>query len=174
MSNRRATVIPGLLLMAAGAWLLAGTLGVRLPGLITLWPAVLIAFGLTFLIQFFATGRRSEGLVFTGVAGTLLGVFFLAFTLGPLAWSALGRWWPMFVVIAGLAFLAQWLARTAERGLLITALMALAVGLTALALTLGLIRTDISEQVARWWPLVLILLGLALLGNYALSARRKE
>ena len=174
MRNRRGAVIPGLLLIAAGAWLLAVMLGARLPSLVTLWPALLIAFGLTFLLQFFATGRRSEGLVLTGVAGTLLGVFFLAFTLGPLRWAELGRWWPVFVVIAGLAFLAQWLARPAERGLLVTALMALAVGLTALALTLGLVRAEVTQPVARWWPLALILLGLALMGNYVLSGRRKE
>jgi hypothetical protein len=174
MPARRAALLPGLLLIAAGAWLMAGTLGVRLPDLLTLWPAALIVFGLTCLLQFFAAGRRGEGLVFTGVAAALLGVFLLAFTLGPLAWSQLFRWWPVFVVIAGLAFLAQWLTRLAERALLITALLALAVGLTALALTLGLVRSDLSEQVARWWPLLLILFGLAFLGNYALGLRRKE
>src|SRR5262245_30732478 len=106
MRARRAALVPGLLLIAAGAWLLAGTLGVRLPDLVTLWPAVLIVFGLTFLLQYFAGNGRGEGLVFTGVAAALLGVFLLAFTLGPLAWSQLIRWWPVFIVIAGLAFLA--------------------------------------------------------------------
>ena len=38
MRNRTGALIPGLLLVALGAWLLAGTLGVRLPSVATLWP----------------------------------------------------------------------------------------------------------------------------------------
>jgi hypothetical protein len=172
--NRRGALIPGLLLIALGAWLLAGTLGVRLLGLEAIWPVFLVVFGLAFLFQFFADGRRGYGLVFTGVAATLVGAFFLSITLGPLHWDDLVRWWPAFVVIGGVAFLAQWLARPAERGLLVPAALALLVGLAALALSLGLVRADVTEQVARLWPLLLIVVGLGLLANYVMSGRRKE
>lgn len=174
MRNRTGALIPGLLLIALGAWLLAGTLGVRLPSVATLWPVVLIVAGLAFLAQFFAGGRRSEGLVFTGVAAALLGVFFLAITLGRLTWNDAGRLWPIYVLIGGLAFLAQWLARPGERGLLVPAVLALAVGGATLALALGLVRADVADQIIRLWPLVLIVLGLGLLGSYVMSGRRKE
>ena len=174
MRTRTGAIIPGLLLIALGAWLLAGSLGVRLPSAAMLWPVLLIVFGLAFLTQFFAGGRRSEGLVFTGVAAALLGVFFLAITLGQLPWAAAGRLWPVYVLIGGLAFLAQWLARPAERGLLVPAVLALAVGGATLALALGLVRADVASQIIRLWPLALIVLGLGLLGSYVLSGRRKE
>ena len=87
MRRRSGAILPGLLLIALGAWLLAGTLGVRLPSVETVWPVGLLVFGVAFLVQFFAGGRRSEGLVFTGVATTLLGGFFLAITLGRLTWA---------------------------------------------------------------------------------------
>jgi hypothetical protein len=135
---------------------------------------VLIVAGLAFLAQFFAGGRRSEGLVFTGVAAALLGVFFLAITLGRLTWNDAGRLWPIYVLIGGLAFLAQWLARPGERGLLVPAVLALAVGGATLALALGLVRADVADQIIRLWPLVLIVLGLGLLGSYVMSGRRKE
>ena len=174
MRNRSGAILPGLLLIALGAWLLAVTLGVRLPSVATLWPVVLIVAGLAFLAQFFAGGRRSEGLVFTGVAAALLGVFFLAITLGRLTWNDAGRLWPIYVLIGGLAFLAQWLARPGERGLLVPAVLALAVGGATLALALGLVRADVADQIIRLWPLVLIVLGLGLLGSYVMSGRRKE
>jgi cell wall-active antibiotic response 4TMS protein YvqF len=174
MRNRRGALIPGLLLIALGAWLLAGTLGVRLPSFETLWPVALIVFGLAFLVQFFAGGRQGDGLVFTGVAAALLGGFFLAITLGLLKWSDAGRLWPAYVLIGGLAFLAQWLARPKERGLLVPAVLALAVGGATLALTLGLVRAEVADPVIRLWPLALILLGLGLLGSYVMSGRRKE
>lgn len=174
MLNRRGAVVPGLLLIALGAWLLAVTLGVRLPGLEKLWPGFVIAFGLACLVEFLAGGRRSQGLVFVGVAAALLGGFFLAFTLGPLAWADLRQWWPALVLIGGLAFLAQWLARPAERGLLVPAGLALLAGAAALAVTLGRVRADVAEQIVKLWPLLLIAVGFILLGSYVVSSRRKE
>jgi hypothetical protein len=174
MQNRRGAFLPGLLLILVGAWLLASTLGVRLPDLGQLWPVIPLFFGLAALVQYFAEGRRSEGLVFTGVAATLLGGFFLAITLGPLEWGDLDRYWPVFVVIGGTAFLAQWLARPGETGLLVPAGLALLVGLVALALTLGLLNPALSVQLLRFWPVVLIILGVGLIISYALRGRSKE
>jgi hypothetical protein len=174
MPNRRGALLPGLLLILLGAWLLATTLGVRLPDLSQLWPLVLLFFGLAALVQYFAEGRRSDGLVFTGVAAALLGAFFLAITLGPLEWSDLARYWPVFVLIGGAAFLAQWLARPAGMGLLVPAGLAIVVGLAALALTRGLLDPALTAQAVRLWPVLLILLGLGLLIRYARGGRAKK
>jgi hypothetical protein len=174
MRNRRGAILPGLLLIALGAWLLALTLGVPLPGFDKIWPVLPLVFGLAVLVQFFAEGRRHDGLIFTGVAAALLGAFFLTITLGPLTWPALGRWWPVFVLIGGVAFTAQWLARPEERGLLVPAALAMVVGVVALALTLGLAGFTLSDQIIRLWPLLLILAGLGLLANYVVSGRKKE
>ncbi len=174
MQNRRGAFLPGLLLILLGAWLLASTLGVKLPDLSQLWPAVLLVFGLAALVQYFAEGRRSEGLVFTGVAAALLGGFFLAITLGPLEWADLGRYWPVFILIGGAAFLAQWLARPGETGLLVPVGLAAVAGLGALALTRGLLDPALSAQLLRWWPVLLILLGLGLLIRYASRGRAKK
>ena len=173
MRNRPGALLPGLLLMAAGAWLLATTLGARLPELGQLWPVALLVFGLAALARYMAEGRRSDGLVFSGVAAALLGGFFLAITLGPLAWADLGRYWPVFVLIGGAAFLAQWLARPAETGLLIPGGLAVLVGLGALALTLGWLDPAVTAQLARLWPVVLIIAGLGMLISYARRGRGK-
>jgi hypothetical protein len=166
MDQRRGAVIPGLLLIVLGGWLLAGALGVRLPGLEDVWPIFPLGFGLACLVQYLVEGRRNEGLVFTGVAGALVGAFFLSITLGSLTWGDLGRYWPVFVLIGGVAFLAQWLAKPAERELLIPAGLALLVGLVALLFTLNLLGTAIAAQAARLWPVALILAGLGLLASY--------
>jgi hypothetical protein len=166
MSHRRSTILPGLLLILLGAWLLARNLNLAVPGLDQLWPGFLVLFGLGFLGQYFASGRRDEGLVFMGVAGTLLGVFFLTITLGRLRWSDLGTYWPVFVLIGGAAFLGQWLAKPSDRGLLVPAVMALLVGGVALVFTLGLLEPSLAAQAARLWPLGLIVLGVALLISY--------
>ena len=172
MSNRRGAIIPGLLLVLLGAYLLAQNLNVPLPGLDQLWPVFPLLFGLAFITQFFFGGRTDDGLIFVGMAGTLVGAFFFLFTLGRLEWSQMGTYWPVFVVIGGVAFLAQWLVRPAQRGLLVPAFLALIVGLVALVLNLRLVNRELAEQISKLWPVLLILGGLAVLGQYFFRGRR--
>ena len=174
MSNRRGAIIPGLLLVLLGAYLLAQNLNVPLPGLDALWPVFPLIFGLAFVTQFFLGGRTDDGLIFVGVAGTLVGAFFFAFTLGRLSWGQMGTYWPIFVLIGGVAFLAQWLVRPAQRGMLVPAFLALIVGLVALALNLRLVNAALAEQLSKLWPVLLILGGLAVLGRFFFGGGRKE
>src|SRR3989304_4803241 len=138
--QRRGALTPGLLLILFGAWLLAQNLGVPLPGLDMLWPALPLLFGLGLLLQFFPLGR--------------------------LRWGDMDRYWPVFVLIGGLAFLAQWLVNPAQRGLLIPAGLGLLVGLVAITFTLNLASPALIQQVTKLWPLALIVLGLSLLASY--------
>jgi hypothetical protein len=168
MSPRSSALVPGLILIALGIWFLADSLGLPLPGLGQLWPLFPLVSGLAFLAQYFLGGRRDEGLVFTGIGGALIGAFFLSITLGPLDWGDLGRLWPIFPLIGGLAFLGQWLVKPADRGLLVPAAFGLLIGLVALLFTLNVV----GPEVTRLWPLLLILLGLGLLISYVWGARR--
>ena len=173
MPPRRGALLPGLLLLLFGAWLLARNLGLPVPGLGQLWPLLPVVFGLGFLVQYAANGRREPGLVFSGVAAMLTGVFLLALSFRFLAWSELDRLWPVFVLIGGAAFLAQWVAQPAERGLLFPALLALAGGGAALLFTLDLLSPEVAAQARRLWPLGLIALGLLLLIGYLRAPNRR-
>jgi len=163
MSNRRPAIIPALFLILLGAWLLAQNLGVPLPGWDSAWPGLLVFFGLAFLLQFFLGDRRDSGLIFVGVAATLVGAFFFAFTLGYYHWTDMSRYWPVFVLIGSAAFFGQWLAQPRDRGLLVPAFLALVVGGVALPITLQAVNPALAELIIRFWPVVLVLLGLGLL-----------
>ena len=171
MKPNRGAIVPGLFLIAFGLWLLARNLGLPLPGLGQLWPAFPLLGGLAFLAQYFAGGRKEEGLVFVGVAATLVGAFFFAFTLGPLAWEEMGRWWPVFVLIGAAAFLAQWLTQPREWGLLIPAGIALLVGSIALGATQRVFSSGVVAQLVNLWPVLLILAGIITLARYFLRSR---
>lgn len=163
MSNRRTAIIPALFLIALGAWLFAQNLGVPLPAWDRAWPAILVFVGLAFILQFFLGRRSDTGLIFVGVAATLVGVFFFAFTLGYFRWGDMERYWPIFVLIGSAAFFGQWLARPGERGLLVPAFLALLVGGVALPITLRAVNPALADLAIKFWPVGLILLGLALL-----------
>ena len=127
------------------------------------WPGLLVFFGLAFLLQFFFGGRHDSGLIFVGVAVALVGAFFFAFTLGYYRWADMSRYWPVFVLIGSAAFFGQWLAQPRDRGLLVPAFLALLVGGVALPITLQAVNPALAELVIKFWPVVLVLLGLGLL-----------
>jgi hypothetical protein len=158
---RRGAVIPALVLILLGIYLLLAELNVGLPGWDVIWPVIPFAGGLAFLGSFVFGQRRDPGQVFIGTAATLVGLVFFFVTLGPLSYRDLGTWWPVFVLVGSAAFLAQWVAAGfRDWGALFLALVALVVGGAGLAVTLQLLGPQTVELLPRLWPALLILLGL--------------
>ncbi|HLF03446.1 MAG TPA: DUF5668 domain-containing protein [Anaerolineales bacterium] len=163
MGRNRGSIIGGIVLIVIGGWLLAERFGVNLPGVGDLWPALLIIGGVAALIDY--SRDRNADKVFFGVAGPLLGGFFFLFTLDRLAWSEMGTWWPVFVLISAVASVAQWIVVPARRGLLVQAAIALFVGLFFLAANLNLFSRALTNQILQLWPLALIVLGLVIIAR---------
>ncbi len=170
----RGRIVLALFLIALGAYLLVERLGLALPGWDVMWPVIPLALGLTFLGGYVFGEHRDTGHVFLGTALTLAGLAFFFITLGPLDYRDLDIWWPVFVLIGSVAFLAQWAAsRFRDWGALFLALVALAVGGAGLAITLQLLGPETRELLPNLWPAILILLGLMLLLR-ALFSRRSS
>jgi hypothetical protein len=158
---RRGAVIPALVLILLGIYLLLAELNVGIPGWDVIWPVFPFAGGLAFLGSFVFGQRRDPGQVFVGTAATLVGLVFFFVTLGPLSYRDLTTWWPVFVLVGSAAFLAQWVAAGfRDWGALFLALVALVVGGAGLAVTLQLLGPQTVELLPRLWPVLLILLGL--------------
>jgi hypothetical protein len=171
---RRGAIFPALILILIGLWFLAGNLDVRLPGMDAMWPIFPLGGGLLFLGGYLTNNRRDPGLVFVGVGATLIGAFFFLFTLRvplPVAgmqdgvrWSDMGKLWPAYVVIGGLSFMALFLAEPSRPwGVFSVGALAVIVGFIAFLFTLGWLPSDLGRLLAQYWPLLLILAGLAAL-----------
>ncbi|MBM4424717.1 MAG: hypothetical protein FJ030_15250 [Chloroflexi bacterium] len=163
MRKHRGSIVAGIILIGIGAWLLAERLGVQLPGINALWPALVILLGIASFADYFYDGRQDTDKVFFGMAATLVGGFFFQFTLGKLEWAQMRVYWPVFVLIFSAASFAQWLAAPSKRGVLIPATVGLAVGLFFMATNLNLLGPNLSKQISQLWPVALILLGLIVL-----------
>ena len=170
---RRGSIIPALILILLGVWFLAGNLGVRLPGMEAMWPIFPLGGGLLFLGGYLFD-RRDPGLIFVGLAATLIGAFFFLFTLRvPLPvtgmqegvrWSDMGKLWPAFVVIGGVSFIALFLAEGKHDWAVFSlGAMAVIVGCVAFLFTLGWMAGDIGRLLVKLWPLLLVIAGLAAL-----------
>lgn len=175
MQRHRGSFLGAFILIALGLWFLAQNLHVPLPGLGAMWPILLVLGGLLAL-GVYLTGRTHDpGQVFIGVAAPLLGVFFFLFTLNvrlPLpglhesgvTWGDMGRLWPAFPLIGGLAILAQFAVDPRrDWGNFVLGVLAIVVGAVAFPFTLGLWPGELGTTLLNLWPVLLIVLGLAAL-----------
>lgn len=160
---QRSSIIPGLLLVLLGLWFLAGNFGLRLPDLSTLWPIFPLLGGLASILDYFRTGRHDSGKIFFGVAAAGVGAFFFMFTLGRLAWSQMGQYWPVFLLILSAAFFAQWLVEPSRRGVLVPAAISLIIGLIFMPELRRFLNPVVVDNLVKLWPLALVLAGLAVL-----------
>lgn len=172
MSKR--TIHLALVLIIVGAYLLLLQLNIGVPDLQEIWPALPCAAGIFFLSFYVSGQQRDPGLVFIGTALTLSALFFFLITMGSPNpdYTVLEYLWPVFVVIAGISFLALWLAQGLEGWeVIFLAVVSIVLGGTSLALNL---KPGLSQELSRLWPALLILVGLILISRVILSKRKPE
>ncbi len=172
---RRGTVLLALVLILLGTYALLPELGLTVPSIDRLWPVLPFGGGIALLWNYLRKGRRDHGDVFWGTGLTLMGLFLFLVTLGEQDYSVLHIWWPVFVAIAGISFLALWLADGAkDRGVLFLAIVGLAFGGTALAINLQLLGPNTAHELSHLWPALLILAGLILLLRGLLGGKKAK
>ena len=170
-SGRSGNIAIGLIIIVIGGWFLLQALGVELPSVGALWPLLLMGGGLVFLFMY-ATGRdRDPGTLIPGVGGVLLGLFFFLFTLGILPWEAMGTYWPVLIILGGLAFLVAYLFGREDPGLLIPGVGGLLIGFFFLAFTTGTLSW---EDMGVLWPLFPLLGGVAFVVAYLVGGRQDK
>lgn len=160
MRRKGSLVLAGFLILL-GAYLLLDELGISVPGWDAIWPVFPLAGGVALLAGHILGWRRDPGRVFVGTAAALVGVAFFFITLGPLEYADLGDWWPVFILIGGVAFLAQWAtARFQDWSSLFLGAVALVIGGAGLIATLEFFGPETSQTLPRLWPVLLVVMGL--------------
>ncbi|HIE38614.1 MAG TPA: hypothetical protein EYH30_02720 [Anaerolineales bacterium] len=169
---RKGTVLLALILILAGVYFLLVELDLGVPSLDRLWPLFPFAGGVAALGNYLRTGRQEHGSVFWGTALVLTGLFFFLISLGDQDYTVLQTWWPVFIVIAGISFLALWLAQgLRDWGALFLSIVALLFGGVALAVNLQILGPNTAQELRRLWPALLVLVGLVLLMRGLLGRR---
>ncbi|MGQ9521801.1 MAG: LiaF transmembrane domain-containing protein [Anaerolineae bacterium] len=170
---RKGTVLLGLILILVGTYSLLEVLYSRLPGLDRLWPVAVISGGITLLVAYFRTPQRETARVFWGVALILSGLLLFLITLTDQNYAVLQTWWPVFVAIAGISFLAMWIAEGfRDWGILFLAIVSLIFGGVYIAVNLHLFDPNTVREIGHLWPALLIIIGLILLLRSTLGGKR--
>jgi len=172
---RKGTVLLGLILILVGTYSLLGVLYSQLPGLDRLWPVAVIAGGITLLVTYCRTPQRETARVFWGVALILSGLLLFLITMTDQNYAVLQTWWPAFVAIAGISFLAMWIAEGfRDWGVLFLAIVSLIFGGVYIAVNLHLLGPNTMQELSRLWPALLIIIGLILVLRGTLGGKRTE
>lgn len=166
--DRLGMVWAGVGLIVLGLAVLAASL----LGWAMLWPLFPVLAGLGLLVGYAVSGARDGGLALLGTLAILSGLFLFSFTLGAWAWEEMATLWPVFLIIAGIAFLVAFLAerRSRDLGVLGLGCATLIAGVLGLGVTRGLLESD----VVKLWPLLLVLVGMFSPAGAILRALRRE
>lgn len=145
----------GLILILVGLLLLLSNLGYIRFGWGQIWPVFLLVFGLSLFLQFFQ--GRDKGVLVPAALFVGSGIFFFFFTLpNGLGWGDMIKWWPIFPLLMGIGFFLGYLADLRDTSFLIPAIIFSLFGGLSLAGNLERFRIYL-----KFWPLLLILVGLA-------------
>jgi len=158
MAERRNSMIPGLILIGVGLYLLGRRLHWLDFRFDEIYPFIFLVIGAFAASRIRGRGHR-EG-VFATFFFLSLGIFFILrnYEIIPYIWHP----WPVWLVAAGLGFLATFLFVPNEWGTLIPAVVLLAFGG---AFLLREFDVFYFYELSRFWPVILIAIGLGILLN---------
>jgi hypothetical protein len=161
---RRETILLALVFILVGTYFLLIELELGVPELDRLWPVFLFSWGMFLLVNCVRTSREDVGPIFWGTGLTLSSIFLFLISLGDQDYSVLKVWWPVFIVIAGISFLAFGIAqRFQDWGVLFLAVVGMLFGGVALLFNLQFISSGIAREMSKLWPAFPIVIGLILL-----------
>ena len=162
-----------LMLLITGIWLVALSLGAPLIDLDRLWPGMIILAGLAMILQY---ARRPHahggGLIVLGMTALLSGLFLCMFTFQVmrLEWSNMTQWWPFFPFFIGIGFFTLFMIQDMrDPVLMVPAYIIGGIGILSLPFTSGVIGGGAFGGLARYWPVLLILVFIVAIFRFRLS-----
>lgn len=127
-----------------------------------IWPFFVILAGLGFWLGYLGN-RENYGLIMPGTILIVYGLMFLYCAVE--GWYTMQYVWPFFLIGPGIGFFLMYLLGKHDRDLLIPGTI-----LTLLGLFFFMGRTGYF----RYWPVLLIILGIIILIRHQISKTKKE
>jgi len=157
MSTHKHSIWPGLILILIGALLLVHKLSPYSFGWYEIYPLILMGLGALLFVS--VPGKRDKGAVFPGTILFLLGLFFFLRNYDVIPYYYMREVWPIFLIILGLAFVAIFITKPRDWGVLIPAGIFLFLGVVFLLRKFYIIYWDVWDIVSDYWPVILIIIG---------------
>lgn len=164
-----APVFLAVILILIGAWLLLQNLGISLLNLGVWWPVLPGLLGVGLVSRYFANARANPDDLGGGLFLIGLAIALLAFYNHNLFGQDWAKAWPVLPLLIGLSNGITWLFHWQRWSHLLWAFIGLAAAAVGFAFTGGRIDENMLLQIARLWPVFVILAGLGFLVQGLLS-----
>jgi hypothetical protein len=163
-------LVTGVVVGLAGSLLMLWNLG-YLPQAALLWPVAVILAGLLFLYLAWPR-RRSDRWIIPGMVLTLGGIVFLLMNT-VLRGQDLARIWPAFMLITGVSLVPYGFRKrgSARTAIVVPGLFICVLAVLFFPFSLRRTEGELSAFVRQWWPMILVVLGAALIVSF-FSTRR--
>jgi hypothetical protein len=161
MIKKNPSVIPGVLLILFGLWILLRQFDFLTPYEGRIFPILLIAVAVFLLVE--AVRRSRSGAFFWSVFFFQLGIFFLLRNYGWISYSSGEEYWPLFLFAFGLGFYILFLFNVKSWGVLVPAGLFMYFGLAAAAHTFEEVPRTVETMGDYFWPFFLLATGIVLL-----------
>jgi hypothetical protein len=161
--TKRSSILPGMILISIGAILLINKI---LPDFLDwrhIYPLILLALGVSMILSVGFRSKTDKGAVFPGTILFFIGLFFFLRNFGLVEYYFVREIWPIFIIIIGLGFLALFIAKPSDTGVLIPAGILLFIGVISLLNKLYIIDIALWEIVSDYWPVILIVVGAGII-----------
>lgn len=163
------SVIPALALILIGIWLTITTTtsgGTPSPALVS--GAVLLGLTLTLLASWSSSGRWARGSLFFALVVVLVGGLSALLLVGQIFSTN----WPLLIVALGLVFISSsFLAQPADRRFIMPGLLIGFAGIVGLAVTNGIMPSNILTIAASFWPIIAVVAAAILLLPFIFKRR---
>jgi hypothetical protein len=163
-------LVAGVAVLIAGGVILLWNLG-YLPQPGKLWPVPVIIVGLFFLYMAWPRGHSDQWII-PGMVLTLGGVVFLLVNT-VLNEESLARIWPAFMLVTGVSLIPYGFRKkgSARTAIVVPALFISLLALLFFPFSLRRTGGGFVAFVQQWWPMILVILGIALIVSF-FSTRR--
>ena len=168
--KRSSSIWPGVVLIVLGVIFLVDRLNWFYLDWSILWPSLLILLG----IYFYARTARDSGAVFAGTLFFFSGLAFLFKNEGWFYGYVHFGFGGILLAILGLAFIALFVAKPENWGVLIPGVFFVFLGGVIWADQTGLISWYTRRQLLHLWPVLLILIGIGIIVGALISNKKSD
>ena len=162
-ATKRSSIFPGMILIIIGTMLLVHKIIPEFMNWRHIYPLILLALGVSMILSVSFKSKTGKGAVFPGTILFFIGLFFFLRNFGLVEYYYVREIWPIFIFIVGLGFLALFIAKPSDTGVLIPAVILLFIGVISLLNKLYLIDIELWEIVSDYWPVILIVVGAGII-----------
>ena len=172
MSGRRKSILPGLVIIIIGVLLLANNFSRFRFDWAVHFPLILAIIGLLLWIN--AIIKRDKGGVFLGTVLFLIGGFYYARNIDLIPYYYFDESWPVIPLAIGIGFIASFIFKPKEWGVLIPGLIFTLIGVYFMLQEMFYIDSYVIEEVFSYWPVLLIIIGTGILFNNLIRKTKEE